>query len=167
MLFAAILMMAGFTTTVMAQSAQDNTAKAVLKIPISLAVDHIMDFAVLSGSATAGTVEMAATLAATLTPSTGVHIVSGTPYAGKYTVTGEPSTIYTITIPITATTITDGGSASMTVENMTCSIPVTAGAGSLAAITGLQSFYVGGTLHIGADQIAGTYTGLFEVSVNY
>ncbi len=38
---------------------------------------------------------------------------------------------------------------------------------STAGNAGTQSFYVGGTLHVGSNQAPGAYTGTFSVTVAY
>jgi hypothetical protein len=160
-IIAAIVMIAGFTSRVMAQSTVSNTAKAELKIPISITAPTIMDFGVLAASATPGTAIL--TTGSSLSKTGGVTIVSGTPTAGGYSVTGEGTTAYNITIPVAATTISDGSGHSMTVTAMNCSyVGLTSN-----LVSGADAFTVGGTLNVGANQVAGTYTGTFDVSVNY
>ncbi len=160
-IIAAIVMIAGFTNRVMAQSTASNTAKAELKIPISITAPTIMDFGILAASATAGTAVL--TTASALSQTGGVVIVSGTPTAGGYAVTGEGTTAYSITIPTSAVTITNATAQTMTVTAMTCSY----GGLSSTLTAGADAFTVGGTLNVGANQVAGTYTGTFDVSVNY
>jgi Mat/Ecp fimbriae major subunit len=41
------------------------------------------------------------------------------------------------------------------------------GATTIAATGATQTFYVGGTLAVGAAQAAGTYTGNYDVSAEY
>jgi len=69
-------------------------------------------------------------------------------------------------VSISATTITlnrSGGGASMT-----ATLAVRGGTGTrLFPGTGVQLFFVGGTLHVGANQAAGSYAGTFSMTVNY
>jgi len=159
-ILAAIVMIAGFASNVSAQSTASNTAKAVLKIPISITAPTIMDFGVLAASATPGTAVL--TYGSALSKTGGVTIVSGTPTAGGYAVTGEGSTSYSISIPTGDVTISDGSGHSMIVNTMVCS----KGASSSLS-SGSDTFTVGGTLNVPANQVAGTYTGTFDVTVNY
>ena len=161
--FVAILMIAGFSSRVVAQSDADCDATATLIIPISIANDVAMDFKTVAASATAGTVVMAATAGAALTPTGGCTVISGTPTAGKFTVTGEGTQVFTITLPSSASTLTGSVSGDITVDTWTCSEPLT----TAALVGGTLVFYVGGTLNIGVDEVAGTYTGSFNIIVDY
>lgn len=163
MILAAILMVAGFSNKVMAQSNADCDALATLIIPISIANDVDMNFGTLAASATAGTVVMAATAGAALTPTGGMTVISGTPTAGKFTVTGEGTQAFTITLPAGASTLTGSVSGDVTVDTWTCSEPLT----TAALVGGTLEFYVGGTLNVDADEVAGLYSGTFNVIVDY
>ena len=78
-----------------------------------------------------------------------------------FLVTGNASTSYAITLPQSASTLTYLTNT-MTVDTWT---------GSAASLTtsaqGESNFKVGGTLHVGANQTGGTYTGSFDVTVAY
>jgi hypothetical protein len=74
-------------------------------------------------------------------------------------VTGEGTSAYTVTIP---------GTISIASGTNTMSIvPVSDPNGSGALVGGTQDIYVGGTLTVGATQPVGTYSGTFNVTVNY
>ncbi len=89
------------------------------------------------------------------------QLAGGTPQAASFTVNGEGTSAYTITLPASAT-ISDGGGNNMTVNNFTHD------AGASPALTaGADTFSVGADLVIGAGQVAGAYTGSFTVTVNY
>jgi hypothetical protein len=79
----------------------------------------------------------------------------------SFTVGGDVLATYSITLPGSAT-MTNGGS-SMTVNTFT-SEP--SGTGQLDAL-GNQALSVGATLHVGAVQAPGTYSGTFDVTVAY
>ena len=79
----------------------------------------------------------------------------------SFTVGGDLLAAYSITLP-GAATMTSGGS-SMTVNTFT-SDP--SGTGQLDAL-GSQALSVGATLHVGAAQAPGTYSGTFDVTVAY
>ena len=82
--------------------------------------------------------------------------------AAAFTITGEPTRAITITIPTTDVTITDGTN-NMIVNNFQ-STPAS-GTYTLAGAT--TTLNVGADLNVGANQASGTYTGTFNVSVNY
>lgn len=163
LVFVALIVAASFSNQVVAQSNADSDAYATLIVPISIVNDVAMDFKTLAASGTAGTCVMAATSGAALTPTGGVTVISGTPTAGKFTVTGEGTQVFTITLPAGASTLTGSVSGDMTVDTWTCSEPLT----TAALVGGTLEFYVGGTLNVDADEVAGLYSGTFNVIVDY
>lgn len=164
LVIATIVMVANFSNKVVAQSDADCDATATLITPISIVNDVAMDFGTVAGSATAGTVVMAATSGADLTPTGGCTVISGTPTAGKFTVTGEGTQAFTITLPASSITLTGSGGGDITVDTWTCS---EASLTTAALVGGTLVFYVGGTLNVGADEVAGTYDGSFNIVVDY
>jgi hypothetical protein len=80
-----------------------------------------------------------------------------------FDVTGTPSAQFTVTLPLTATTVSSG-SNSMTVD--TWEINDSDGIIALT-VAGTASFKIGGVLHVGANQQAGVYSGGFVVTANY
>ena len=81
--------------------------------------------------------------------------------AAQFTITGEASVAYAMTLPSNSVNLTSLSSDSMTVDNF-----VNDGTGTLNG-GGTENISVGATLHIGASQVAGTYSGTFDVTVNY
>lgn len=89
---------------------------------------------------------------------------TGNPAAAVFGVTGEAGFTYAITLPADgAVTITDGASHTMAVNGFV-SNPGTTGTLSGA---GTDSLKVGATLVVGNNQVPGTYTGTFNVTVSY
>jgi len=80
-----------------------------------------------------------------------------------FTVGGEPNATYAITLPDDVTVTLTGAGDPMAVTDFVSS-PV--GTGTLSG-GGLQTLYVGATLNVGAAQVAGVYTGTFDVTVTY
>lgn len=106
----------------------------------------------------AGTVIV--TPAGTRSSTGGVTPFGGGVSAAAFDVSGTPLTVYTITLPASAS-ISDGASHSMAVDTF-ASTP--SGTGSFGA-GGHQTLQVGGTLHVAANQATGSYTGTFDVTV--
>ncbi len=135
-------------------------AKVTIFAPISISAVGDMDFGTMSPTGTAGTV--------TVTPagvrtSVNVDLFGGTPAAASFDVTGDPGANYSITLPSSAT-LTSGGDT-MTVGPVP---PFTDDAGVTPTLVGgSDTFNVGATLNVGANQAAGTYSGTFSVTVNY
>ena len=80
--------------------------------------------------------------------------------AAGFSVTGEADYVYNITLP-TSISISNGGGGSMTVDTFTGS----KASGTL--VSGSDTFNVGGTLSVTANQPTGEYTGTFSVTVEY
>lgn len=89
---------------------------------------------------------------------------------GSFTVSGQASTAYTITLPangvVTMTTGGGGANETIAVTNF-LSFPA-AGANGMIGVGGTQLLLVGATrAALGASQVAGTYTGSYTVDVVY
>lgn len=80
--------------------------------------------------------------------------------AAEFKVSGEADSAYTIQLP-RSIQISNGAGASMTVDAFTGS----KANGTLVA--GSDTFTVGGTLGVAANQATGEYTGTFVVAVEY
>jgi hypothetical protein len=143
-------------------------ASANIIVPIILTknVDLVFGNVAVQG---AGTVAMAASAAGTRTNSTNITlpVLTGSPSAAKFSVTGEGASTYDVSLP-SSTTITAGVGETMTVDTFVSNLPSDRGTISGSAGTsGTGSFYVGATLNIDAAQPVGLYSGSFEVTVNY
>jgi hypothetical protein len=165
-LFAAIVMMAAFTTKIMAQTPQtvSNIARAEVLSSIGLVAVNPLEFAGFSVGAL-GTVVLSPLGIRTSTGGVTLYTTSVTPTAASYTLTGAPNTNYTIILPATDIGIVHvGNSAVMLVNTFTCSYPLLV---STLSPAGADAFTVGATLHVLAAQVAGLYIGNFNVTVAY
>lgn len=135
------------------------TASANVIQPIAITTDVNMSFGDLYPSAVAGTVALATT--GTRTNGGGVTLGPTTGTAAQFTVTGTDGATYTITLPTTDQNITSGANT-MVVNGFGHD------AGGTPTLTGgTQTFNVGATLNVGIDQAPGSYSGSFDVTVNY
>lgn len=166
LLFAVIIMMAGVTTTVMAQATASATGTATIIAPITLLKTVDMNFGYVAVIG-AGTVILDPAGARTKTGGVTLPLVSpGTVTAASFTVGGQGSTTYSITLPSSDYYITrQSGSEAMVINTFT-SIPATTGTIDAG---GTQTLTVGATLHVAAAQVPGVYTNTigFDVTVNY
>jgi hypothetical protein len=149
-----------------AQATATASASATIITPITIVKNIDMNFGNVAVSATlAGTVILAPAGTRT-TGGSGVTLpaVTGTVVAASFTVSGQATYTYGITLPVSCV-ITDAGSHTMTVNAFT-STPATTGA---LSGTGSQTLTVGATLNVSAAQAAGTYTNAsgVPVTVNY
>ncbi|MEM1035713.1 MAG: DUF4402 domain-containing protein [Pseudomonadota bacterium] len=136
----------------------DSNAGARIVAPLQVANATALYFGtVVPSITTADTVIVSATGAKTcgaeLTCLTTDHT------AAAFNVTGEDARTYTISLP--SSVQISNGSQNMDVDNFTGS----KASGTLTS--GADSFTVGGTLDVGANQAAGEYTGTFTVTVEY
>jgi spore coat protein U-like protein len=101
--------------------------------------------------------------------SGGAVAAGGTATAAQFNVTGQTGLTYGIDFTGTSATLTSGSDTMTfaTVSDVTASA-ITSGNASAGTLTGgAQTIYVGGSLAVGANQNAGTYTGTISVAVNY
>lgn len=164
-------MMASFTGRVLAQATENTAAGAVIITPIAITESSPLHFGVMAVlAATPGTCVLSTSGVRTQTG--GVNLSAQTPSAtnAAYDVSGQASTTFAITLPATITvTETIGGVETMTIGTLlaqTASAGVDGLTGTLDG-SGADSFTVGGTLSVAASQLAGTYSGSFDVTVAY
>jgi hypothetical protein len=156
---------AGFAATSKAQVSDVATATATIIKPIAIVKTVDMNFGNVAVSGTAGTVILAPNSTRSV-GSGGVTlptVVPGTITAAEFTVSGVATYTYSITLPVW-TTVVSYLSNNMDVDTFT-STPT---AGNLGA-GGSETVKVGATLHVNANQVAGTYVSAtpFSVTVNY
>lgn len=145
-------------------NAQTNTASssadATFVTAITLQNTRGLSFGYLTTNGTATTVSMNS--AGTLTQGTGTATVPGGAITtAEFTVTGSDYD-YTVTVPASAVTLA-GVTSGMTVDNFNTSL--TSFQGTIAS--GTDTFTVGADLNIPATTADGTYTGTFNVTVDY
>ncbi|MEM1105666.1 MAG: DUF4402 domain-containing protein [Pseudomonadota bacterium] len=158
------LLLAGVASALLAGTAiaadVQSTAGAKIVAPLQITNMTALYFGTIAPSATAAdTVIVDA--AGNKTCGAELTCLSSDHTAASFNVTGEPESAYTITLP-SSVAISNGNGGNMTVN---------AFAGSKASGTlslgGTDSFNVGGTLNVAANQATGEYTGTFTVTVEY
>ena len=176
MLFAAVIIMAGFSINVMAQTSATVSATAAgakLVVPMTLTQISPLHFGtinVLTGAG--GTV----TLPSNSTEREFVNGVAASTVAplatnARYTVAGTRSTTYALTLPSTIT-VTRTGAGTMTVSTLLARFTNSGGADAVVSTLdadGVDAFTVGGTLTVPvtANAPSGVYSGTFAVTVDY
>jgi len=129
--------------------------------PISLAKVADLGFGAVFAGASTGTVVV--TPAGARSSTGGATLGAFLPgTAGSFTVTGALSAMYVITLPSSVTLSATGG-GTMTVDTFTSTPSAT---GTLNS-SGSQALAVGATVHVGASQAQGNYSGTFNVTVAY
>ena len=151
---------------VSAQATATAGANATIITPITIVKNVEMNIGNVAVSAsTAGTVVLSPGGARTTGGAGGVTLpsTSGTVSGADFTVSGQASYAFAITLPSLATI--SNGSNTMMMTSFTSSPALT---GALSS-SGLQDLRVGATLNVVAGQPAGTYTNAtaVPVTVNY
>jgi hypothetical protein len=152
---------------VVTNSADAATAATVVK-PITITSTSGLVFGTIApnSSGDAGTITVATNGART---SATQQLLSGgdASQAAHFTIEGEGTSTYTITHSATDLT---GAGAPMTLALISSATATAATTGTVSSGTlsaGTQSLYIGGKLTVGANQVAGVYTGAITATVNY
>ncbi len=139
------------------------TSKARVITPISIenTGGQGLDFGMIALGTTESKVIVSAEAIVSVNVSLGdVVVITSTPQkAAKFTVSGQASQAYSISLPTSATLISGG--SSLTIANFSCSN----GTGGNIGTNDL--FYVGGELTIPAGATPAVYQGTFNVTVAY
>ena len=131
------------------------TASATVLTPIAIAAGTALNFGTLAGNASGGTVVVTAAGGRTTTGT--VVVTSGAFSAGSFTVTGTGAATFGVSYPASFNVVSGANTMAVLVTG--------AATGTLAA--GTVSLPVGGTLTVGANQVAGSYTGTYVMTVEY
>jgi hypothetical protein len=158
------VIMIAFTAGSFAQSSdtEQTTATATILGPLALTKVSDMDFGTIAVTGTAGTVVLGIDNSRTAVGPALVPPAAGV--AASFTVSGEASRAYTITLPANGDVTLVNGTNSMAANDFVHN------AGGTPALdgTGAAAFTVGATLSVGAAQAAGVYTSAnFPVTINY
>jgi hypothetical protein len=148
------------------------SSQAAIIRPLTLVKTADLQFGIIAAGGTAGTVK--------IDPSGTVSSTGGAVPAGGTT---SPAQFYafsrrnaTASLRLGANFINivrSGGGAQMRVDNFTISstppttLSTTATTFTLNTPNGIFAFTVGGTLHVGANQLPGNYVGTFQLTMNY
>ena len=156
----------GYQSRCIAQATATAAASANVIAPISMIKNVDMNFGNIAVSmSTGGTVSLVPSGTRSTGGAGGVTLpaTSGTVAAASFTVSGNAS--YTYAISLTATVTITNGTQSMTVNGFS-SIPSSTGALSTG---GTQTINVGAVLNVSAGQNSGSYTNSsgVPVTVNY
>lgn len=162
-LLALIIVSLTFVNGIEAQVNATATASATILSGISITKVNDMNFGRLNPGINGGAAVLST--ASIITPSGDVTKLAGTtPTAASFTVSGETSYTFSITLPSSDYIISDGSSHNMTV-NTFLSDPSSTG----TIVGGGTTLSVGAKLTISAGQVSGVYTNGtgFTVTVNY
>jgi spore coat protein U-like protein len=145
------------------------TATATVVTPIAITKATDLVFGSFYPGATTGTVDVNTNGTRAVTGGVLAAAAGATPSAAKFDVVGQASATYTIAY---ATGVTLTGPGAPMALTQVSDLSGVGGATTLAATGalsagGLQSIYIGGSLAVGANQVAGAYTGNITATVVY
>ncbi len=142
----------------------NGTATARILTPLTVSNTTQLNFGHIVPHTTSGDITI--TTGNTFTANGGVVLLSSpAPVPAEIRVTGEASYVYTVQAISDATLTRSGGSETMTLTNLSA-YAVSGTLGTLSA-GGIQDIRLNGKLNIAANQVAGTYTGPYTVTVQY
>ena len=160
--FAIAALFLGFSVSAMSQNTANAIATAGARIITHLSIENTqsLEFGNIVASSAGGTVTVAT--GETTVAYSGVAApagLEGTIHSAKFTVTGDGSSKYSVLIE-QETALTSGSGNPMNLSGFTHS-------SKGVLVEGTETFEVGATLNVGAEQAAGTYEGSFKVTVAY
>lgn len=142
---------------------QSGTGKAIALRPLSIVKLRDLEFGRLVSGTTAGTVVIDPTTDIRTTTG-GVLAAGGAPMAAQfYTYATGNQTLQVTRGPLLPVLSRAGGGATMNVTQLTLNGPVL----RIIGAAGLLDLRVGGTLAVGANQLAGSYSDSFDIIVTY
>ncbi|MDP3360026.1 MAG: DUF4402 domain-containing protein [Lutibacter sp.] len=170
--FAAIILIAGFSTKMMAQTTNTDSATsdafATIVSPISITHDGIdLEFGTIIsgvGTVTVTTGSVRSFTVAAMNPGD----QGATPTAAVFSVAGQPNYTYSIAFTNATETLTETGFDTMSAGTFVAST-LSEGIGAVGTLDGSgdDTLNVGATLTVTAGLNTGLYTGSFEVTVAY
>jgi len=162
LLFSVIMIAFAAGTFAQSTDTEQTTATATIVGPLALTKVSDMDFGIIAVTGTAGTVILGTDNSRTAAGPALVPPAAGV--AASFTVNGEASRTFTITLPANGVVTLVNGANSMAVNDFQHS----AGVAPALNGTGAAAFTVGATLSVGAAQVAGVYNSAnFPVTINY
>ncbi|WP_170840112.1 DUF4402 domain-containing protein [Halomonas daqiaonensis] len=150
----------------------DTTATGTVIAPIAITNPVNLDFGRFVPGTAVGTVKVDTDGSRTATGDAILPTVGPTPTAAQFLVTGGADATYTISWTGAVLTNTSGAGAETMALAKISDLTGTGGAsadvltGTLSA-AGDQTIYLGGTLSVGAAQVAGNYSGVVSATVEY
>lgn len=163
-LLASLFVMMLATQGVNAQNQASVSAKATATIVKSISIEKNADlkFGKIIAASTAGQVAIQTDGSRTVASGNVVLFNQGSDHqAASFKTIGSPNATYYLSFPPSVSLAGPSGSTPMTIEGF-----VHSATGTLSA-SGEETFNVGATLKVGANQAAGEYAGTFSVTAAY
>ncbi|MFZ9396404.1 MAG: DUF4402 domain-containing protein [Erythrobacter sp.] len=144
----------------------NGSARAIISQPPQVTALEELRFGIIMSPAANGTVTV--TPGGTVTSTLDLTAFPSTRAPARFLVHGERNTRFITTVS-NSTVIVNQNGTPMVVSNLTYNRPAAQGQGQAqhnrTGNNGLFDLYVGGTLNVRANQEAGQYSGVFDVTV--
>jgi hypothetical protein len=141
---------------------KNSVGTAAIILPATITKLNDMDFGCVTVT-TAGTAILDSNTGA-VTTTGGVLFAGCLPHAAQFATVSPSKTVVRIQLPNKAATLTRvGGTETMTLDTWSINGATTRNVTAHETF----NFKVGGTLHVAANQVEGTYNGTFDVMINY
>jgi len=141
---------------------KNSTGTARVILPAQITKLYDMDFGFVTVTA-AGTAVLDSN-SGNVTTTGGVVFAGGLPHAAQFEAVSPSKTVVHIRLPKKASTLTRvGGTETMTLDGWNLNGVDTRNVVAHETF----DFSVGGTLHVATNQVEGTYTGTFDVTIDY
>ena len=167
-IIAAIIMIAGFTSSLMAQNTVHTAAAAKIVSALTVSNDETIGVGLHFGTMTRPTAQTTVLVTALGGRSDGgsITLLPQEPsfHVAHYSVSADGPATYLITLPTSDVTIRNTANNTMTVNTFTCNKPSNIGT---LNNSGVDSFTVGATLNLYPNQESGVYSGTYDVTVAY
>ena len=144
----------------------ENTVASVDVVPlISITEVNPLNFGRVNSGSSEGTVTVTTANARTITG--GVTLFGNDQTTASYSVLGNASSTYAITVPTSSINVTKDGVNLAVSGFQALSTSTSSGTGGTLNSGGTDSFVVGATLTLPSGTLPGRYAGTFDVSVAY
>ena len=151
---------ASFAGSAQAATTATGTASAEILSSLTVTATGTLQFGQIAAN-TGGTITVNADSS---TASSGSLVSTGTRMPAAFSVAGSPNAMVVLSLPTSPVNLTRaGGTETMALSGFNSN---PGGAFQLNA-SGSGTFNVGGTLAVASGQVAGAYSGTFQVSVEY
>lgn len=145
-----------------AASSAPATGRAVVLRPIAVVNTADLDFGTILRGTAAGRVVIAPGTG-TRTATGGAVLAGGTPQAAAFTISGTARRVVTVSVTPGSVLLANGTGGSMTVNTFR----LNGAANRTLSAAGTNIVRVGARLNLAANQADGTYSGSFNLSVDY
>ncbi len=170
-IFAVLIMMAGFSPAVQAQHSRNTSVGANIVKGLTITETAPLHFGTMSIPTAAVNVTLTTANGRNTPSPANINLLAQAPVSqtATYTISGSNAATYAITLPVNGAVTISNGAEHMDIVDFVAHSASTGVDGSTGLLndSGVDSFTVGATLKLENEQPFGNYTGTFGITVNY